>query len=158
MSGEGWHCKKNSLFRQTEETIFFSRHADYYVEEHKLYRAECSYMVNTKLCYDNIPMTCNGKTCSYHQEPDHVYRWGSTILNKNYSCSITPIYISAEDENTKLFGKDCLVKDEFCSLNTEMIIWNSKELIHECTFTTIAETQLVSGYDFSPYYKVYMSN
>jgi hypothetical protein len=72
VSGEGWHCKKKTLFRQTEETIFFSRHADYYVEEHKLSPAECSYMVNTKLCYDNIPMTCNGKTCSNHQESDHV--------------------------------------------------------------------------------------
>ena len=26
VSGEGWHCKKKTLIRQTEETIFFSRH------------------------------------------------------------------------------------------------------------------------------------
>ena len=158
VSGEGWHCKKKTLIRQTEETIFFSRHSDYYVEEVKVSPAECAYMVNTKLCYDNIKMICNGKTCSYHEEPDHVYRWGSTILNKNYSCSVTPIYISAENENSKLFGKECTVNDEYCPLGNEMIIWNNKEIVHNCPFTIIAETKLVSGYDYSSQYKVYMSN
>ena len=58
----------------------------------------------------------------------------------------------------KLFGLDCLVKDNYCSIGNEMIIWRSSEIIHSCPFTIIAETKLVSGYDFSPYYKTYMSN
>jgi hypothetical protein len=39
-----------------------------------------------------------------------------------------------------------------------MIFWRSNKIIHFCPFTIIAETKLVSGYDFSPYYKTFMPN
>ena len=156
VNGEGFQCIMKKLTRRSEETLFFSKHTDSWIENVKLSREDCEYMVKTKRC-DQYPMKCNGNHCKFHQDPPANYRWGSTVTTFNYSCSIVPRYITAKSTSDLLFGQACKPTDGFCMFDDEVIIWDPLNIIHDCPFSLIGNVTLVENVAQTNHYKLYMS-
>ena len=90
IDGEGFECSKSKNIKYTERTLFLNDHEDGSIEDIKLSRSECQYMINEKKC-DDYTMTCIGKSCSFNSIPLVEYSWLQKRKFTNFSCTISPV-------------------------------------------------------------------
>ena len=145
VDGEGFECEMKKFTKFTEKTLFFYEHTDGMIENIKLNKLECENMVRSKKCND-YSMSCTGKKCSFTGVPIVEYTWLQRKQFVNYSCVITPTYISTPNLPDFLFGKNCLAIQGYCELEHNIIIWNPSEIIHKCPFIKSNVTKLTELY------------
>ena len=142
VDGQGFQCSKRKNIKYTERTLFLEDHEDGSIEDVKLSRSECELMVQNKKC-EGYEMNCIGKSCTFNGMPTVEYSWLKKRKFENYTCTISPIYITAKDPNKYLFGQKCLISEGYCEIGTNVIVWNANEVWHVCPFAKITDTFVV---------------
>ncbi len=121
VDGQGFQCSKRKNIKYTERTLFLEDHEDGSIEDVKLSRSECELMVQNKKC-EGYEMNCIGKSCTFNGMPIAEYSWLKKRKFENYTCTISPINISAKDPNEYLFGQKCLISEGYCEKGNNVIV------------------------------------
>jgi hypothetical protein len=102
--GKGFECKKSKIHWTFTETFFGERYESSIEEIIHLKPYECWAMQESKLCHENVDLTCDGNYCSVFEKISANYSWWSEKKISTYNCIITPRLITAEKLDEHLFG------------------------------------------------------
>ena len=140
VSGNGYQCSKQLIISTHYKNFFGYESTETEVSIVKLTRFECQSMVNSRTC-DNQNMVCTSSTCHYIPKAKKSFTWMGTNVVTTYECHFTTRIVTAEKEDTFLFGQKCIATDLFCNLLESIIIWETK-IIHKCPFKKLLEIDL----------------
>jgi hypothetical protein len=105
----------------------------------------CWKLIETKSCEIGEELICEQTGC-YSRDPDYsnMYAWWSEKVITTQKCSYTTREITAHSIDVPLFGNDnCKVLNEFCKLSDTIIVWKSKEVIHNCPYARTKDVALL---------------
>ena len=151
VSGEAFECLKEKHTIKTFRDLFRRDSMESRIENLQVTKEECDYLRRTKMCIDT-EMVCENNICSTSNVPVENYAWLREISDSVINCVLHKRFISADDENSVVFGNhNCVAKNGFCRLTHSLIIWDINT-IHRCAYylvTTINATMLPGEILFS---------
>ena len=94
-------------------------------------------MKRTYMCVDT-EMLCENNICSSNKSPSESYSWLSETTDEVVNCILHKRFISADNENSVVFGNhNCIAKDGVCKLTRSTIVWDLNT-IHRCPYYLVA--------------------
>lgn len=145
--GDGYSCKMIKIELLYTFHWYFAKSTLQKETVIELFRAECAYMVKSKMCKDQ-EMKCESGGCLLEYKFSPYFIYGRSIDFVGYSCRIDKITVFSNDFSKKIFNdatSTCLARDLVCKTNEITIIWN-EDIIHECPYSVVKQMNLnVSG-------------
>ena len=103
--------------------------------------AHCWNLINSKSCVEGEKMNCQSTGC-FSPDPDYSkqYTWWTEKVVISKKCSFRQLEIVSNEERLGLFGRNCYAIDGYCKLVDSIVVWDPKEIIHNCPFEIVGNS------------------
>ena len=142
VSGKGFECKRERIDITWNYGFWGSKEKSFVSTFERFSETDCRMMLATKQC-NGKPMVCEkGQGCFLADIPEDNYWWPTRTFGKGYRCQLSEKYMQATDKTVNMFTlnkNECRAIDGYCVLHESVVIWNLKDIIHDCPFVAIDE-------------------